>query len=481
VHEGGGYYVEQTSPHSPVVLDQSGRLWALLRSFQKVFCEGDEPLSTGAVGAFGGRQWRVYGEDEGICESCVPGDRSLFADGRGGVWLKAAAAVLRFEKGRWHVALAFADCEGIIPEDVVHIDRRGALWVAGREAGTAMLFRFVGEQCKGWDEYTSQVPKGAFDHVVDVETDTEGRAFVASGPYLLVIEGDEARALLVPHRLPAAVSALAADPRGRVWLLLEDDTFACFDGRQWRLAKDAQQAGKDVALLAYLDTNAAGHLYAAGPTGGVRYCDGRGWLVVTDPGGVATEIHDLACGAAGCVWLATAAGPVVWDGARWKRCADEGGPKQPVRQVILDRRGRPWFGGVDTVFVLDRGRWKQLKPGLNGREVTAIAEDRRGRIWVGSEGAGVRMCDGRSWASHTNADGLPSDNVRSLACDRKGRMWVGTDQGLSVRTRAGWRVITGKDGLTSCDVQQVVIDSQGWVWVKTPLGLSVLDNDRLPK
>jgi ligand-binding sensor domain-containing protein len=478
---------------SPVALDTRGVLWAVLLSHEGPVSEG-EP--TGAIGAFDGRRWQVYGEGEGIRKWFWVQCRNLFGNASGQVWLEEQDRILRFDGTRWRPALVYGDCRGVSVQGLLGVDDNGDLWVCGTEAGLSFLSRVRGSQ---WVTYhrsattadgrivakTAGAPADAFDGLLAAEDCGDGRVAALSESSALVVEGHKVRVLAPLSRLPAAVTTLAADDRGRVWLLLENDTFACFDGREWRHGRDKEQAGEQVSLVMFLGIHESGRLYAAGQNGQVCHFDGARWRYFLSPedtrfDGPFPGVHDLACAAAGCIWLATEAGALTWVDGQWRRSAAEGGPEQPVRRVIVDRRGRPWFGGIDSVFVLDRGRWEQLSPGLDGREVTAIAEGRRGRVWIGSDGAGVRVYDGHSWTSHTSADGLPSDNVRSLACDRKGRTWVGTDSGLVVWMRQEWRVLTERDGLISNDIQQVAVDGRGWVWVRTPVGLSVLEGGELP-
>jgi len=498
IDEGPGHEVATaaTRPCS-MVLDKEGVLWAVLLSPRASAEALDSGMRTGALGAFDGRRWRVYGPPEGIGEWFTVHSRRLFTNASGHVWLEEDDRILRFDGTRWRPALVYGDCEGVAVEGLLEVDDGGGLWVRGFEAGLSFLARAQGSQWVSYDPWVTTadgqvvaknagVPAHAFEGLLAAEDCGDGRVVALSEGSVLIVEGHRARALVASCRLPAAVTTMATDRRGRVWLLLEDDTFACFDGRAWRRAEGKEQTGDYASIVGLLDTDNSGRLYVVGQDGQSCLFDGARWRYLLSPESTGFEgpfpgVDDLACGAAGCLWLATEAGPLAWVDGHWRRSADEGGPKQPLRQVIVDRRGRPWFGGKDVVFVLERGRWRELKPGLGEREVTAIAEDRRGNVWIGSEGAGVRVYDGRSWTSYTRADGLPSDNVRSLACDAKGRMWVATDAGLGVLTRSKWRVLTDRDGLVSNDVQQVVADSRGWTWVRTPLGLSVLKGGELPE
>ena len=71
---------------------------------------------------------------------------------------------------------------------------------------------------------------------------------------------------------------------------------------------------------------------------------------------------------------------------------------------------------------------------LSSLNVTAIAQDCRGLVWIGTS-AGINVYDGRNYIQffHDRSDttALPDDYINVLHSDRKGRMWVGTQNGLA--------------------------------------------------
>lgn len=60
-----------------------------------------------------------------------------------------------------------------------------------------------------------------------------------------------------------------------------------------------------------------------------------------------------------------------------------------------------------------------------------LARDSRGRIWMGSYGAGVACCSGDKAVRFTTQDGLPNINVLSIQEDFSGNIWVSTLQGIA--------------------------------------------------
>src|SRR5205807_3276986 len=76
----------------------------------------------------------------------------------------------------------------------------------------------------------------------------------------------------------------------------------------------------------------------------------------------------------------------------------------------------------------------------------------------------------------TTADGLSSNNTRALADDRAGRIYVGTEQGvdrIEVESRR-IRHYTTADGLASNEIEVATTAADGSLWFGTYSGLSRL-------
>lgn len=72
-----------------------------------------------------------------------------------------------------------------------------------------------------------------------------------------------------------------------------------------------------------------------------------------------------------------------------------------------------------------------LEAGLPQSQVYAMCEDRRGYLWVGTQGGGVCRFDGVDFWTFTTQEGLPSNFISALYEDWEGRLWVGTNEGAA--------------------------------------------------
>jgi len=116
------------------------------------------------------------------------------------------------------------------------------------------------------------------------------------------------------------------------------------------------------------------------------------------------------------------------------------------------------------------GGWKRLEIGLpaSAREITAIAEG-AGSVWLGTRREGIWQFDGRDWKQYIERDEPFDHNVQSMATYR-GVLYVSTlEDGMSIRTTAGWRHIGL--GTLSSDAPRQMVEYQGRLYVRHGNGM----------
>jgi diguanylate cyclase (GGDEF)-like protein/PAS domain S-box-containing protein len=160
-----------------------------------------------------------------------------------------------------------------------------------------------------------------------------------------------------------------------------------------------------------------------------------------------------------------------------------------------DRVGRLWVGTHSGLSLFDRRTETfTVAPDLKGR-VTGMVEEADGTLWIGCEGYGVYERDARTgtFVLHQNQTGDPGSFASYLPSvllrDRQGRIWVGTrNAGLerldrSVAGAAPRFVHFAHDprnptSLAHNEVWGLAEDAAGHLWVATyGGGVSILDPD----
>lgn len=143
----------------------------------------------------------------------------------------------------------------------------------------------------------------------------------------------------------------------------------------------------------------------------------------------------------------------------------------------LDAAAVLWEQMADTVF-----QHLGTDHGLPQGTATALAEDRDGFLWVGTQG-GLARWDGyrfHSWRSNPyDATSLPDGYITCLSLDSHGRLWAGTQGGglaRYVREKDHFQTITaGVNGLSHVGITALTADNAGGMWVGTEAGLDHID------
>lgn len=156
------------------------------------------------------------------------------------------------------------------------------------------------------------------------------------------------------------------------------------------------------------------------------------------------------------------------------RSAD-GLPSDSVTAIIQSRDGFLWVGTTAGLVWFDGVKFTQVPlPVLSGEKtvhVTALCEDARGRLWIGTQRSGLFRLEHGEIHCFTVADGLLDNNVTSLAADTKGQVWIGSKSGLNLWTGKAFRSFTTRDGLSDEYVSGVNVARSGTVWITTRTGM----------
>ncbi|MFQ5637355.1 MAG: two-component regulator propeller domain-containing protein [bacterium] len=190
--------------------------------------------------------------------------------------------------------------------------------------------------------------------------------------------------------------------------------------------------------------------------------------------------------------------------------------------IHQDRRGFMWFGSKDGLNRYDGYNFKVFRHDafdsttISGNSVTAIFEDRAGRLWLGTQNSGLNCFDPgtgtfRRFAHEPGNPNSLSANFVTSICESPAvqgvagkpatTLWIGTLKGglnkLVVRAneRVEGEVVNGLQGATTASdyhftlythdntkpgslsdniVRDVLVDRSGVLWVATDNGLNLL-------
>ena len=161
--------------------------------------------------------------------------------------------------------------------------------------------------------------------------------------------------------------------------------------------------------------------------------------------------------------------------------------------VKEDRKGNVWVGtnggGINVLneklevtvrYTPNPQKSNDVALPINGY-IRDIVEDREGKFWIATHGGGIAVLNpvtGTFTIYNTANSGLPNDKVLSLLEDSRGNIWAGTlggGLGLFDKKTNQFSRLTEKDGLQNNAVYKVLEDQNGRIWVSTNRGISSID------
>jgi ligand-binding sensor domain-containing protein len=395
---------------------------------------------------------------------------TIYVTRDGSLWVGVyGGTLLRYQNGRFR---SYSRREGLSSANIVALaeDTHGDLWIGTDGDGLYRLHEGV------FTRYTEK--DGLIDDSVRcLLADREGSIWIGTPSGLGRRRADSMeRYALPPRERPVAVSALAVDGKGRLWVGTDGD--GLYHLEEGRLVR-ASLVLRDDHVRGLL-TDRRGSVWIGTDGGLHRLQDGRVDVLTRQDGLLSDSIRAVFEDREGSLWIGGDGLGQLKDGTVLSYGQTQGLADENVYTVTTAPRRGLWVGTrAGEVALFARGRFTPVagRAVLYGATVLALREDRAGRLWVGTD-HGLYSLSGERWTTYSVRDGLPAADIRSILEDRNGRIWVGTDGGGLARLDGGrFAVLTVRDGLPSDHLRTLLEGRDGTLWIATYGGLAALGSD----
>jgi ligand-binding sensor domain-containing protein/signal transduction histidine kinase len=285
--------------------------------------------------------------------------------------------------------------------------------------------------------------------------------------------------------LPAnAVLAIIQTEDGYLWLGTPRGLMR-FDGGEFKLFDMAHIPDVRSTIITSLSKARGGGLWFGVERGAFGFCDGRtiSLLGRDEWGGKSLLVQSILETKNGDLWIASERLAARLRGTNSFETVLTATTAADVRYDVTamcqDSRGRIWLGTVEQgLFYWQNGKLTKFPdPALDRLAIRSLAEDQHGQIWVGTQ-LGLLCYD-----SDFKRQPLPFPwyETRTLLADREGAVWAGTSGAGLVRFLNSTSTEFRKtDGLADDFVSALAEDSEGSLWVGTRNGLSQLSDVKIP-
>jgi diguanylate cyclase (GGDEF)-like protein len=266
--------------------------------------------------------------------------------------------------------------------------------------------------------------------------------------------GSRGFARIIPPELPFGnrqpnntTVAIAPAPKGRIWLggqtgITLLDPASGLAERYYREGKDKGALGANTVISLYQQPD--GPLWAGTINGLYRFDPASEAFTPIAFAGTNNSITAIRPGANGTLWIANNASVVHYDpasGAQRIYAADKNNPASRrmtrTNTVLEDKRGRVWMGSeyADGLDMLDlrSGRFQHFlhddgrRDSMSSNFITALHEDRAGRIWAGTaQGLNEIITGADGKISFRSYPAVGVDKIFSVQSDAAGHVWLAT-------------------------------------------------------
>ena len=444
---------------------------------------------TGAEASGGHFYFKAIGVEDGLSQNTV---YDLLQDRHGFIWVATQNGLNRYDGSSFKVFQAGTRPGRVLTSDAIFSlaeDPEGNIWV-----GTLNGVNVYETALEAFSPLKLELNGSPVTGIVrDMVLDREGNLFVAIADSCLfrVNAAREAEPVFTAPE-GCIIRNICPDAEGNLWLATLRFGLLCIhpqDGSvdQYLYERGTGTTGQDFTCL-FLEDNET--LLVGTVSGGVLSFNIRthAFEPVKGLGGQeARYVHDICRDGRSRIWVGTENGLHIWSGGEPLHLHHVPGDPYSISDnavyaVLQDREGGMWigsyFGGVNYYSEYSSQFDKYFpipgKDGLMGKNISEFCENGDGRIWVGTEDAGLHLFNP---ADESFSSGfVPARNIHAL-CMLDGKLWVGSwSAGLFVLDPSSGRFRTyvsseAEGALHDNSVYSIYRDDQGLTWIGTEHGL----------
>ncbi len=415
------------------------------------------------LACFDNATWEIFDQDN--APFSINAMLSLGIDVNGVKWVGSAVGLYSYDDTTW---ISYND---ITPETPlwgvtsIIVNADGSIWCS---AFSNQIRHFDGNEWTVYGGSSSGFPEA---RVFSMQYDQDSTLWVATDAGLAAFTDS---AWVVYDTFNSTLNSysvfdLSIDSSGTIWVGTENG-LATLENEVWHI-QDFPAGDFGVSSISF-DNN--DELWVGTWGEGLHNQNGTEWrsVDISFSGVIANGITALATGANGEKYIGTGAGLVGLNASVWTEYDAFNAlfTLHRIYDIFVASANQVWFGTYQGLALLSNEEiilYNDSNSDLPDDQVTAIAEDNNGNLWVGLQRSGLCVISGSVFTHWTPSNSsFPSISVTALSIAENGHVWIGTRHGLVSYFDQEWTVFTDtSSGLPVNEIVDLEIGPDGSVWV----------------
>ena len=325
-------------------------------------------------------------------------------------------------------------------------------------------------------------------NVYNVHSDADGYLWFATASGIIKYDGKVFETFDTAHGLKdAMVNDFYFEDDGEIWVATEFGGVASFKDGKFEYLPEL--AALDTLIINYIASIRKDEIWFATDGNGVAIWDqisGDISFITEEDGLPYNQVWDFHFENDSEIWITTMYGIAVYDresGITQTLTKEDGFSGELMYEIALDQLGRKWVATDNGVTIIQPDGTIDTITEINGESLNYVfsinVDDNDGTVWVGTERIGLILIEPDGKTTHIKRkNGLSSNFIYRIIKDKKGNMWVTTDgNGVNLfkdKNFIGYDIQSELNANTIVSLKQA---KNGAIWIGTENGLSKFEND----